>query len=194
MNIILASSSPRRQELMSLMGWDFTIEPSSAPEEHISGETPEDMVCRLAESKAFEVFSRNRGSWVVGADTVVAVDGEVFGKPACADDALKMLTRLQGRSHNVITGVALFSPGGDRLVSFESTEVVFRTMTSDELAAYVSAGESSDKAGAYAIQGKGALLVERICGCYFNVVGLPLQLLSSMFSDLGWPLSAQWRK
>lgn len=194
MNIILASSSPRRQELMSLMGWSFAVEPSRITEDHVKNETPRDMVCRLAEAKAYDVFSRNIGAWVVGADTVVSLHGEVFGKPSCNDDALKMLMKLQGKSHDVVTGVALFSPKGEKLIAAESTVVTFRGMSSDELAAYVSAGESSDKAGAYAIQGKGSLLVEKICGCYSNVVGLPLQLLSRMFSELGWPLSAQWRK
>ena len=194
MNIILASASPRRRELLSSMGWHFSVEPSYITEKTVPGESAEEMVCRLALSKADNIFSRRGGSWVVGADTVVSADGVIYGKPRNDDAALDMLMNLQGKTHSVITGVALIAPDGRKKSAFEKTTVTFRAMTREELSAYVASGESLDKAGAYAIQDKGALLVEKINGCYFNVVGLPIQLLSKMFSDMGWPLSEQWGK
>lgn len=192
-DIILASGSPRRRELLERLGWKFKIEAATVEETHADGEKPEDMVCRLAESKAANVYSRHTSCWVIGADTVVVADGSVLGKPENENDAVRMIMLLQGKKHSVITGVALFAPDGGKLVYVEKTDVTFHKMTDTEAIAYVAAGESLDKAGAYAIQGHGSLLVEKIDGCYFNVVGLPLALLSKMFSELGWSLSEQWR-
>lgn len=193
MRLVLASSSPRRQAFLRDLGWDFHIEPSNIDESYILGETPEEMALRLAVSKALDVWRRSRENWVIGADTIVVIDGTVLGKPADEEEAKRMIRMLQGRTHTVMTGAAVVRPDGGMLSCVEKTDVTFRSMTEDEAEAYVEQGESMDKAGAYAIQGKGMLLVERVDGCYFNVVGLPLERLSRMLAELGWPLSEQWR-
>ena len=193
MEIILASGSPRRQMLLRELGWKITIKVPCIDENALPGESPEVMVCRLAHAKALPVHKEFPGQWVIGADTVVTVGDEVLGKPSGYDDALCMIKKLQGKWHTVITGVALLAPDGRVLVEAEKTYVKFRPLDESEIVSYLDSGESFDKAGAYAIQGHGTLLVESIDGCYFNVVGLPLQRLSRMFADLGWPLSEQWR-
>ena len=193
MPIILASISPRRRELLNSLDWDFIVVPSEIIEKTIQGEKPEEMVLRLAKEKAKDVYKRNLNNWVIGADTVVTIDENIFGKPKDIVEAKKMLNTLQGRTHVVITAVALYSPDGRKLVAAEKTLVTFRKMTLNEIDAYIDQSEYADKAGAYAIQNKGVLLVEKINGCYFKVVGLPLQLLSTMFAKLGWSLSEQWR-
>lgn len=193
MRLVLASSSPRRQAFFRDLGWDFHIEPSDIDESYILGESPEEMALRLAVSKALDVWRRTRANWVIGADTIVVIDGSVLGKPADEGDAKRMVRMLQGRTHTVMTGAAVVRPDGVILSCVEKTQVTFRSMTEDEAEAYVEQGESMDKAGAYAIQGKGMLLVQRVDGCYFNVVGLPLERLSRMLAELGWPLSEQWR-
>lgn len=194
MKLVLASASPRRQAFFRDLGWDFQIEVSEVGETRLAGELPEDMVLRLAEAKAADVWSRlGQEDWVVGADTTVAIGGVILGKPSDARHAVQMIRTLGGRTHDVLTGVAVIRPDGARLSCAEKTEVTFRAMTEAEAEAYVEQGESMDKAGAYAIQGKGMLLVDHIKGCYFNVVGLPLERLSEMLAKLGWPLSEQWR-
>ena len=194
MEVVLASRSPRRENLLKGIGWDVTVALPKAEESVVFGESPEDMVCRLARTKAASVLTDFPGHWLIGADTVVAAEGETMGKPHDREDAIRMIKKLQGKTHKVITGVALFAPNGRCLVDTEITTVRFRPLDGCEAAAYVDSGECFDKAGSYAIQGKGILLVESIEGCYFNVVGLPLQRLSRMFSDLGLPLREQWRK
>ena len=179
--------------LLRELGWKITIKVPCIDENALPGESPEVMVCRLAHAKALPVHKEFPGQWVIGADTVVTVGDEVLGKPSGYDDALCMIKKLQGKWHTVITGVALLAPDGRVLVEAEKTYVKFRPLDESEIVSYVDSGESFDKAGAYAIQGHGTLLVESIDGCYFNVVGLPLQRLSRMFADLGWPLSEQWR-
>ena len=193
MEIILASGSPRRQTLLRELGWEIIIKVPCIDENVLPDEGPEEMVCRLAHEKAYSVYNEFPNRWVIGADTVVTVDGEVLGKPSDYEDALCMIKKLQGKMHDVITGVALFAPDGRVLIESEKTYVKFRPLNDSEIASYVNSGESFDKAGSYAIQGKGTLLTESIDGCYFNVVGLPLQRLSRMFEDLGWSLSEQWR-
>lgn len=193
MKLVLASSSPRRQAFLRDLGWDFRIEPSNIDESYILGETPEEMALRLAVSKASDVWRRSRENWVIGADTIVVIDGSVLGKPVDEREAKRMILMLQGRTHTVMTGAAVVRPDGGTLSCVEKTDVTFRGMSEDEAEAYVEQGESMDKAGAYAIQGKGMLLVERVDGCYFNVVGLPLERLSRMLAELGWSLSEQWR-
>lgn len=193
MELFLASGSPRRRELLHDLGWSFTVEPARITETEIPGEGAENMVRRLAETKAADVRSRHDGCWVVGADTVVVIDGHVLGKPKNREEAVSMICELQGRTHTVMTGVAIFAADGNRLVACEKTDVTFRRMSRDEAEAYVAQGESMDKAGAYAIQERGTLLVTRVNGCYFNVVGLPLERLSEMMAELGWPLASQWR-
>lgn len=190
--LVLASASPRRHAFFRELGWDFETRASKVDEKLIDGESPEEMVLRLAEAKARDVWDSENGGWVVGADTTVVIDGQVLGKPSDNRDAERMIGLLQGRTHTVMTGVAVIASDGRQVSAVEKTEVSFRKMTPSEASAYVRQGESMDKAGAYAIQGKGTLLVRCVNGCYFNVVGLPLEKLSEMLAELGWHLSDQW--
>ena len=191
-HFILASASPRRIELLKELGWNFTVKPSDSEEVLICGERPEDTACRLAEMKASNVAEANPGEWVVGADTLVALGTTSLGKPKNDKEAFAMIAMLQGKTHRVITAVAVISPEGEKYVEYETTNVVFRPLSDEEIASYIALGESLDKAGAYAIQGRGMLLVERIDGCYFNVVGLPVQKLSVLLAKLGLSLREQW--
>jgi septum formation protein len=184
--LVLASASPRRRELLSLAGIDFTVEPSSIPEEPKAGESPIAYVVRLAREKAQAVLIRHapESVLVLGADTtVVAPNGEILGKPEDAADAARMLRLLSGATHQVVTGVALVSHSGIETAA-EVTQVTMLTLSEEEIAAYIASGEPFDKAGAYAIQGRAARWIPRIHGCYFNVVGLPLALVSSMLEGL----------
>lgn len=172
--LILASKSPRRQELLKLITEDFTVKTADADETLPPGIRPEEAVLYLSKIKA-QPFE-NGTDTVIGADTVVALDGVILGKPKDDDDAAKMLKMLSGREHFVFTGVTIISKG--RYKSFyEKTAVRFFDLTQEEIKAYVASGECSDKAGAYGIQGRGSLLVEGITGDYFNVVGLPVAKL-----------------
>jgi septum formation protein len=191
--IILASASPRRRALLKELCWDFTAEEAKIKETRIADEDPADMVLRLANLKADYIFSKNDSSWVIGADTVVVINNEILGKPNDKAEAINMIEKLQGREHTVMTGIVLISPKNIKLSHVEKTKVKFRQLTRNEIEAYVSCSESLDKAGSYAIQGHGMLLVEKIEGCYFNVVGLPIESLSKMFVELGWSLDEQWR-
>jgi septum formation protein len=173
MPLILASSSPRRAELLHNAAIDFTVDPAHVAEQPFPNEKPVDYAQRLASDKARAVYARNPTSVVLGADTVVVVDKHLLEKPADEHDAARMLRLLSGRTHQVITGVCLVAPAFERTEA-ETTEVVFTPLSEDEIAYYVQTGEPMDKAGAYAIQGIASRWVERIEGCYFNVVGLPL--------------------
>jgi septum formation protein len=183
--LILASASPRRRELLTQAGYRFEVQPSSIPESRRPGEDAIRFATRLAREKAEEVFARNQPSaapmMVLGADTVVVCDGEIMGKPADAADAARMLLLLSGRTHQVVTGVAVVWGSGSAEVAAEMTHVTMRTLSSQEVAGYVAGGEPMDKAGAYAIQGYAGRWIPRIHGCYFNVVGLPLALVTSLF-------------
>jgi septum formation protein len=183
-NLILASASPRRRELLAQAGYRFEVQPSSIPESRRPGEDAIRYATRLAREKAEEVFARNQTSaaplMVLGADTVVVCDGEVMGKPADTADAARMLLLLSGRTHQVVTGVAIVWGPGLAEVAAEMTHVTMRTLSSQEIADYVAGGEPMDKAGAYAIQGYAGRWIPRIHGCYFNVVGLPLALVTSL--------------
>ena len=190
---ILASGSPRRRELLTAIGWEFEVIPSQSEEKLSESETPSELVMRLAREKAAEVAERYPGRCVLGADTVVTIDGRVLGKPSSEREAAEMIAQLSGREHSVITGVALIASDGRLINEYEETVVTFRDLSKDEIDAYISRGESMDKAGAYAIQGYGALLVEGIKGCFFNVVGLPLRRVGKMFEEMGITLSQQWR-
>ncbi len=184
--IILASASPRRRELLTQAGIPFTVEPADVDERVLSGETPEEHTARLAREKARVAARRRRKGIVLAADTVVVVDKRILGKPGDRQDALRMLTRLSGRKHRVVTAVAVLDAGTGRMaVRHAMTGVWFRRLSRREIAAYVATGEPLDKAGAYGIQGRGALLVERIDGCYFNVVGLPISLVGSLLAKFG---------
>ncbi len=186
--LVLASGSPRRAEVLADAGFAFEAIAAGVDESRREGEPAEAYVRRLAEVKARAVAARiSPPAIVIAADTVVVMDGEVLGKPASAEDAAQMLRRLGGRTHQVLTGLAVLRiPGGAARVELETTQVTFAPLTEAEIEAYVASGEPLDKAGAYAIQGRGGRFVARVEGCYFNVVGLPLARLYRMLSEMGW--------
>jgi len=185
--LVLASASPRRKELLAQAGFAFRVCPSSIPEEIQQGEDPIAFAVRLAREKAEAVFAKqgpldtpDDPLLVLGADTVVISPlKEVLGKPKDAKDAARMLRALSGHTHSVVTGVAVASRSGTEVAS-ELTYVTMRTISENEIAAYIQTGEPMDKAGAYAIQGQASVWVPRIHGCYFNVVGLPVALVTVM--------------
>lgn len=171
--LILASASPRRKELLGLAGFEFEVVTSSVDEVIDPTLRPHELVVSLASQKARDVASKHTGKTVIGADTVVVLDGRVLGKPKNEQDAVHMLKALSGKTHEVYTGVYLVN-GEKEMGFFECTKVKFCTLTDERIAAYVSTGEPMDKAGSYGIQGKGCVLVEGIEGDYFNVVGFPV--------------------
>jgi len=182
MRLILASSSPRRRELLENAGFEFDVTPSTVLEEPMPGEEPEDFVRRLAIAKALQVAGgAPPGSFVLGADTDVVVGAQILGKPTDAEDATRMLRMLSGRSHRVLTGVCVVeAPDRIHAVEHSSTEVWFRPLDESEIRDYVASGEPRDKAGAYAIQGLASRFVTRIDGSYSNVVGLPVSLVDQL--------------
>jgi septum formation protein len=176
--LVLASASPRRAEILRAAGWPFEALPANIDESRHDHEDATTYVKRVARAKAEVVTPRVTDATVVGADTVVVVDGEILGKPRDEEDARRMLRLLQGRWHQVLTGVAVFNGNvGSPRVAHEVTEVRFAVMDEDEVSWYVATGEPMDKAGAYAIQGLGARFIKGIKGDYSNVVGLPVRLL-----------------
>lgn len=185
--LILASKSPRRRELMKLLGHPFRSVTSNVEETIIPGEKPSEHVLRLSELKAREVGKQVGMGIVIGSDTVVVIDGDILGKPDSKEEAAEMLNRLQGRTHTVYTGFALFDPERGALsTGFETTEVTMRRMSRGLIEKYIATGEPLDKAGAYGIQGYGAALVPEIKGCYFNVMGMPLaKLMDALFRFSG---------
>ena len=183
---ILASASPRRRELLAQAGFTFEVVPADVPELQKPSEDPIHFVTRLAREKAEAVADTHAltpDTLVLGADTIVLVDEEILGKPRDEADAARMLRQLSGKTHQVITGVCL-AKGRERQRAAEVTFVRFNTLSDLEIDAYVATGEPLDKAGAYAIQGRAGRWVPRIHGCYFNVVGLPLALVSSMIEAM----------
>ncbi len=180
--LILASASPRRAELLAAAGFAFTVVHADIDETPLAGERPGAYVRRLAEAKARAVAPRFPGQAVLGADTTVVVDGDILAKPVDAADAAAMLRRLQGRAHEVLTGVALVD-GRRARVAVAETRVWFGPMTEDDIATYVATGEPMDKAGAYAIQGWASRHVTRIDGSYSNVVGLPVAVVHDLVRD-----------
>lgn len=173
--LVLASNSPRRREILTAAGFEFIVRVPNVPEERRPGEPPEPYVRRLAEEKAFAV-PLNQSEIVLAADTTVVVDHHVLEKPRDAADAARMLGLLSGRMHEVITGICLRAQ--DRvLVDAETTRVHFVELSAREIDEYVASGEPMDKAGAYAIQGLAAKFIDRVEGCYFNVVGLPIAMV-----------------
>ncbi len=183
-SIILASSSPRRHDLLKLVGLAHTVTPADIDELPLPGELPEGHAERLAREKAEAVASANRGDLVIAADTIVVLDDEILGKPRDDADARRTLARLSGRTHTVVTGMAC-SLGGRTVSGVENVSVTFRYLTEAEIEAYVATGEPMDKAGAYGIQGYGATIVRRIDGDYFAVMGLSLVRLVSLMRELG---------
>ena len=184
MKLILASASPRRRELLGHLGLPFDVIPATGPETPPVGADAGETALALSQAKAREVAERYPDAVVIGADTVVEIDGVILGKPHDEADARRMLGLLSGREHRVYTGVTVIS-GGREESAWERTRVFFRLMTEAEIASYVATGEPMDKAGAYGYQGRAGLYVEKIEGDYFNVVGLPLCLLGKMLSKIG---------
>ena len=184
--VILASNSPRRKELLRQIGLDFCIDPADVDERVLPNEVPEGYAVRVALDKARLAASRTVAGIVIAADTIVVVDDEILGKPADASDAERMLKMLSGKVHRVITGLAVMDAvTGKTLTRTSITRVWFRRLVQQEIASYIATGEPLDKAGAYGIQERGALLVDKIDGCYFNVVGLPLSLLGELLRGFG---------
>ncbi|MGA8089198.1 MAG: Maf family protein [Terracidiphilus sp.] len=188
--LILASASPRRRELLTQAGFVFEVQPAHVNEDLRPGEDAIAYVVRLAREKALSVFTEisSKSSAppqvvVLGADTTVTLDSHILAKPENPADAARMLRMLSGRTHRVITGVAVATAKGVE-VAAEVTGVQFRTLSDEEIAAYVATGEPTDKAGAYAIQGLAAKWIPRVEGCYFNVVGLPLALVATMIEQV----------
>lgn len=184
--ITLASNSPRRREMLKQIGLNFGVDPADVDERVLPGEEPEVYALRVALDKA-QVAARRAGAGIViAADTIVVLGDRILGKPIDASDAEHMLNLLSGREHRVITGLVVLDAFSGRSSARTSiTNVWFRSLSAKEIRSYVASGEPLDKAGAYGIQEKGALLIQKVDGCYFNVVGLPLSLLGEMLNEFG---------
>jgi len=196
MGLILASASPRRQELLRAAGIAITVQPTNIPEVPLDGETAKTFAERLAREKAWAIFKQKPTDFVLGADTVVVVDKEILGKPRNPNDAERMLRLLSGRTHEVITAVCVMGPKANPPAGAkndatlgdtrsETTVVTMSAITDDEIRAYIATGEPMDKAGAYAIQGIASRWIPRIEGDYSNVVGLPIALVYRMLKEAG---------
>jgi septum formation protein len=196
MKLILASASPRRAQILREAGLRFAISRANVSERRKRGETARTMTRRLAQAKARAVVKKLGNELgeaiVIGADTIVEVKGELLGKPQSPRAARKMLAKLAGRTHRVVTSVAAIRlPDRAQVIATESTRVRFAPIDGHEIAEYLMTGEPLDKAGAYAVQGIGGRFIEKIDGCYFNVVGLPLARLYRMLIELGWQPGAR---
>ena len=191
MRLILASASPRRRELLERLGLPFEVRPSGIEEPLAAGVPASTLATTLARAKAADIADRLRAAGeaalVLGADTLVVLDGQPLGKPTSQGDARAMLRALRGRSHEVVTAVVVrdADPAGRELTEAVVSQVLMRDYTDDEIAAYVATGEPDDKAGAYAVQGRGRRLVSRVDGCYTNVVGLPLRTTARLLQAFG---------
>lgn len=184
--IILASSSPRRQEMLRNLGLKFIIDPSGADESVGDGLKPDAIVEMLAERKAADVASRYPEGVVIGSDTIVVLEGKVLGKPNDEKDAFSMLSSLQGTTHSVFSGLAIIDiSSGKKKIGHVETKVKMRPISSDEILRYIASKEPMDKAGSYAIQGLGSIFVEGIVGDYFSVVGLPVRLMAEYLEEFG---------
>ena len=186
MNLILASQSPRRRELLGLTGLDFTVRVADIDETMDPGKAPFDEVARVSRMKA-QAVARKPGDVVIAADTIVVCEGKVLGKPRDEEDAFRILSLLSGRDHEVMTGMTLLR--GDEIVTHtEVTKIHFRQLHPDEIRAYIASGEPMDKAGAYGIQGGAALFADQMEGDYYNVMGLPVCRLAMILRSLGLPI------
>jgi septum formation protein len=192
--LILASASPRRRELLTRLGVDFAAEESGIDENALILEgPPEERAMASANAKARSAADRSAGCWALGADTIVVLEGQIFGKPENRAEAVQMLRRLSGQTHRVVTGISLCKRRGrawEEWTDHEVTSVRMGLLTDRDIEVYVDSGEPMDKAGAYGIQEKGAFLVQAVEGCYFNVVGLPLRKTGLLLLKAGIPL---WR-
>lgn len=189
--LILASASPRRAELLTGIGLSFTVQPADIDETPRAGEAACEYVERLAREKALAVAQAHPRSLVMGSDTSVVLDGDILGKPASAAEARAMLGRLSGTTHQVMTAVALVDEGRCRSV-VSVTDVTFRELDAAEIDAYVASGEPMDKAGGYGIQGLGGIFVSNLQGSYSAVVGLPLQETAALLAQAGHPVWRNW--
>ena len=181
MNIILASASPRRKEILENTNIKFDIISSSIEELVLDGESPCQMVMRLAFEKGIDIASKHKSDLVISADTIVVLDDNVLGKPKDEEEARQMISNLSGRTHQVITGISLINlENNKKIIDYVVSNVKFKKLSKDDINDYIKTKESLDKAGAYGIQGYGALLVEEIQGDYFNIVGLPISKLSDL--------------
>ncbi|SFJ41909.1 Maf family protein [Thermoflavimicrobium dichotomicum] len=196
--LILASGSPRRQEILADLQLAFQVRTSDVDETLPPGIQPDEAVKYLALKKAQAVASTCSSALVIGADTIVVLDGQILGKPADAADAIRMLSRLQGRVHQVYTGIALIEVEEGHIIReitrARKTDVWMRELSREKMEWYVRTGEPLDKAGAYGIQGYGAILIDRIDGCYFNVVGMSISLLEQMMEELGYSMFDDFSK
>ena len=183
-NLILASASPRRREILLKLGFEFQVIPSSVNEDEVIWTDPVKVVKLLSELKAIDVQKSHPRKTIIAADTAVVCDGRSLTKPADRGDAVEMLEILSGRKHQVITGIAVISPPNIRFIEEETTNVFFRELSREEITCYIDSGEPFDKAGGYAIQGQASVFIEKVEGCFYNVVGLPVQRLFSIFKKL----------
>lgn len=182
--LILASGSPRRAEILTAVGWEFEKQVADVDETEFSGEKPEDYVQRLAKTKAETVAAKHKNALVLGADTIVVIENQIVGKPKDFEDARRMLKMLSGNWHEVLTGIALVKVAEGNFetqVNLQKTRVKFTEMNDAEIEFLVERGEPLDKAGAYAVQAQAALFIEEIAGDYWNVVGLPVNLVYELF-------------
>ncbi|MGH9573550.1 MAG: Maf family protein [Candidatus Acidiferrales bacterium] len=191
MKLILASGSPRRAEILRNAGLSFEVQSTCVDESLLPNERAEDCVLRLATKKvqivATVAAKRSERTFILGADTTVVCDGRIFGKPENAAEAREMLQALSGKTHDVLTGIAIVrTPDGLQASGIETTRVTFLSLSQDQIGAYIASGEPFDKAGGYGIQGVAGKFIPRIEGCYFNVMGLPLSRTWQMLRALGW--------
>ncbi len=184
--IVLASSSPRRHLLLEMLGIEHIVDPADIDEDFESHETARDLAVRLAREKAAAVAARHPGQIVLSADTLVVLGSEILGKPSSVNEAENMIAKLAGREHRVVTAVAV-ARDGVLLDRCDDTRVWFRPLSEEMISAYVATGEPMDKAGGYGVQGYGSVLVERIEGDYFGVMGLPLRLVAEILEEVGQP-------
>lgn len=182
--LLLASASPRRREILENLGFEFEILPSDVDESEVPWSDPVESAKLLAEIKGIDAQKTRPRKTIIAADTIVLCEGQVMGKPPGPGEAREMLESLSGKMHEVVTGIALIAPPNLRIIEAETTKVFFRELSSREISLYIETREPFDKAGAYAIQGYASAFIDRIEGCYFNVVGLPVARLFSMFRRL----------
>ena len=181
MDIILASASPRRREILENVNVKFTVQSSQIEEVILENEDPKDLVMRLAFEKCIDVAKKNRNALVIGADTIVVLDNNILGKPKDEDHAYEMIKSLSNKKHQVITGISLINLSlNKKVIDYVVSEVTFKDLSEETIRDYIKTKESLDKAGAYGIQGYGSLLVDSIKGDYFNIVGLPLSRISDL--------------